>query len=1221
MEEAPGHRIGGRGLGVWTPGGLVPESVVARAVSPVSPKIRRCQPGRRPNWKHRLCPNLRYPVPATLAPHLAVEGQCSGSLRLTGMDSPERPRRPTRFVDKRELQIYDALLFLGPGPAVYFRDACSVMAEEPPYPTTSHIVGHLVREVESAIREVLVAAAKSRGSPAEPVDEKNSHRGEIHLIARFRNLPDDTPPIATWLARTGRQNPGGFHRKAHRDALSLPRPLDADFRAWWSETLDWLLAVTRHLQPVYLDFVGILDRLLERPVPLPGDLTTLEQRVPQTPVLLEYFFGHLEHQGWLGPLREAKFFRSPPPPHEDSESGGSILPRWPQTFYLRKMAGKLGVQTVVRDIVAEIPDVGNPQVDEALIEVLLALPPDLVRDELISRAEAWLTTPVGVLFPERFVKLAVQVAPTAGSKPLMSLVGALVRLELPDGSDRTSDLRPVWARRHHSLSSWYYERILSELREPITQRFKLEYLQLLVDAVAEVGRAVELRDGTGPSDLVHVFWRPAIEDHGQNIGLRSGAMLIGAVRDVAERIVELEPGLVTQVVANLEAPGISTLERVVLYLLGKFPTSDVRLAEDRLTREKLFLSSQHYHEYYHLLKAAFPMLQPTGQKTILDWIEAGPESQGEDSDIADTERYRRSWQRRWLSAIEGSLPANWVDRFRALCTEVGAPEHPDFLMYVGVWSGETSPMTTQELGDLSIDQLVTYLQEWRPQTQNPLAPSREALGRELTALVEREGARLAEHAQRFVGLDPTYARSFVDGIAASVRQGKAKIPADSWTCVLHLCKWICSQPEVEGIGRRSIEEGDPDWLWSRRSASALLLDILERRLPPPSTRRLIWEVLLPLTDDPDPAPGMERGSAMDAPTLAINSVRGRAVQAVVQYGLWLRAQVVSPGGVQEPGSSGFESMPEVSAVLDRHLDESVEMSAAVRSCYGQFFPWLVLLDKGWASRNVVKVFWTEATSPQLAAAAWESYLAFCAPYDEVFALLKDRYAAAIESLQRSDSQVTRLDDVRYRLVEHLVLLYRRGVLCLDEPGGLLSRLEQAVAPLLHAHCITFIGHVLSHPQASPNKEEVARLASFLARRLAVVDAAVSPVEAAKQLEGFGWWFASGTLDTEWSLDQLHEVLRRSAKVEPDHQVVERLADLAEAYPQRVLQVFSLMVKGIREPWVLRSWRDGAMRLLRALLLAPEVPVRSGAEDLVNVIVAQGHIEFRDILKQGMTTLC
>lgn len=61
-----------------------------------------------------------------------------------------------RALSPRQARVAQRLLAqVGPGPARFFRDACELVAQGPALPSVTHLVAHLLREVESAVRSIL----------------------------------------------------------------------------------------------------------------------------------------------------------------------------------------------------------------------------------------------------------------------------------------------------------------------------------------------------------------------------------------------------------------------------------------------------------------------------------------------------------------------------------------------------------------------------------------------------------------------------------------------------------------------------------------------------------------------------------------------------------------------------------------------------------------------------------------------------------------------------------------------------------------------------------------------------------------------------------------------------------------------------------------------------------------------------------------------------------
>ncbi len=128
---------------------------------------------------------------------------------------PEMMLSPLRL-DERQERIRRRLLLIGPGPAAFFRDACLLMQRQLPLATTSHLVGHLLREVESAIRAVLkgIGGSSKTSSPSQ-----SNHKREIEEVLKALDLGESDPGARAWLQLCERSDGHSLERLAHRDNL------------------------------------------------------------------------------------------------------------------------------------------------------------------------------------------------------------------------------------------------------------------------------------------------------------------------------------------------------------------------------------------------------------------------------------------------------------------------------------------------------------------------------------------------------------------------------------------------------------------------------------------------------------------------------------------------------------------------------------------------------------------------------------------------------------------------------------------------------------------------------------------------------------------------------------------------------------------------------------------------------------------------------------------
>ncbi len=933
-----------------------------------------------------------------------------------------------------------------------------------------------------------------------------------------------------------------------------------------------------------------------------------------------YFFDRLENPLWINPLKKKKFFDFPPSVMKDEAGKPSSFPQWPESRYLSRMATK--APDAVLEVILQIPETDNVSVHEDFIDAALAMPAYLA-EKLVTKAKQRIELPHPLFLPEKLGKLVEHLAKGSQGEAALELARSLLEVQ-PDPKaaekmveDDSYRLPPDPQAR---FDMWQYKEILEKNIPELVAATGEKALNLLCDLLDS---AIRLSQRDEKIEGAEDFWRPAIEDHEQNYPHELKDLLVSAVRDTAERIAVADPSRITTLVAYFEQQRWRVFHRIALHLLRVSRQADFLFISERLTNRSLFDEWRLRHEYFLLLQERFTQLSLKDQQTILDWIDAGPPvyetrelSEQRFSKSFSPEEIERSdkyWRLQRLAPLHEVLPPEWKRRYKELTTELGEPEHPDLVVYAeGATWGPTSPKSADELRSMEIEELFDFLKNWR--WSGNLLMSPEGLGRELTALVASEPERFADHAVQLQELDPTYVRAFLSGLRDAA---KANLPFP-WLPVLQLCQWVVAQPREIPDRKGQYTDLDPGWVWTRKAIATLFAAGFESAPAIPfELRNATWAVMKLLTGDPEPDQEYEArygGSNMDPATLSINTTRGDAMHAAVRYALWVRRNIEKEPHGEERIKWGFEEIPEVREVLETHLDPALDPSLAVRSVYGQWFPWLVLLDGKWATAHVPRIFPPEESFRDLRDAAWETYLVFCKPYDNVFEVLHNEYKRAVECIGAIPSERRRhLANPEERLAEHLLIFYERGKLDLDDPKGLLSLFYEKAPAALRGHALTIEGQRLYRTTGEVPHEILDRLKILWERRLAAAQADAHPETYTAELSAFGWWFVSAKFDA-WSLDQLIAVLKISPGMEiVEHLLYKRLTALAPAMPRKAVECLRLITEGDVEGWRLYTQREHARAILATAIQSTDTKARESAEDLIHRFGAQGHFEFRDLL--------
>jgi len=240
-----------------------------------------------------------------------------------------------------------------------------------------------------------------------------------------------------------------------------------------------------------------------------------------------------------------------------------------------------------------------------------------------------------------------------------------------------------------------------------------------------------------------------------------------------------------------------------------------------------------------------------------------------------------------------------------------------------------------------------------------------------------------------------------------------------------------------------------------------------------------------------------------------------------------------------------------------------------------------------------------------------AYLAFCRPSDKVFEILRDEYKRATERIGTWDPEGKFLADPDERLAEHLMVLYWKGKIDIDDQ--LLRTFWDRASEDLTAYAIKFVGHALQRTEKEIPPDILDRLRTLWERRLREAEESEHPEKFKREVASFGWWFISGKFDPKWTFDQLLSALKLSGTIDPSGLVVEKLAELAPDYPEESVRCLAALVDGEADYWEIDRWRKDAEKILSTAFENESPEVRELAEEIVHKLGAKGHIEFRKFL--------
>lgn len=515
------------------------------------------------------------------------------------------------------------------------------------------------------------------------------------------------------------------------------------------------------------------------------------------------------------------------------------------------------------------------------------------------------------------------------------------------------------------------------------------------------------------------------------------------------------------------------------------------------------------------------------------------------------------------------------------------------------------------------------ISNWQPSLQeNYRGKGIEGLAGAFASYLSKDAARFSKDAPLLQGRPAIYVRSFLSRMTESLKKGETiDVPA-----VLDLCEWVVRQPVHECTTPASQHErlADPDWQWSRNAVSDFVESIC--RLPadgiatgsPDALRPRIWQLLFHLAGD-NPDSSVLRDTSADDPRtvdyidLGINSSRGRAIQAVLEYARWWATHVKVVQNGQEVIPSGFEALPEVREVLEAQI-VTEHRRVEVLSVIGSHLNLIYWIDREWLAKHAEVLFDLEGLerTPRASEgwAAWNAFLVWVRPHFEFYRLFKGQFAYAVKQICDPElkSAEGRMHPVHH-LAEHLMLLYGRGDIDLDSDAGLLKDFMLKALPEARRHAIGFMGRSLSG-NPDPGNEVIQRFQRLW--DLYWPSAGKADALAHPQAWSFGYWYTSELFPQEWVLPRLLEFAELVGVPEPDHDVANKLAQDVTHDIGTKLRILVCMVKGDKEGWRVEGWKESARSILKAAIDAGE-PHKQVAVDLINLLGRRGYVSMGDLL--------
>lgn len=885
-------------------------------------------------------------------------------------------------------------------------------------------------------------------------------------------------------------------------------------------------------------------------------------------------------------LREARLFdpNMNPAPEPAEKPGTFRLPYWPALAYLLtcartatqpldlELAGK--IMEVVREVSRFKENNGqprdNPTTYAALAEIIGTVPPVVVALDDIDMVPAWLGSKFGNLGVAAALDRAIQSflsseQPANWQKALRTMQHCLaVRWE--PGRTRSEE-EPAAV-----VDAFCLGHIVAHNAAELGRKMREEAAKMFRDAVQEVF-------ARGSRAKWSWLFRATVENHEQNHSWRQTEnAVVEGLRDAtlawADNISEKE-GL-RSFVNDLLRSKVEMLRRVGIYVLDCRWELLENLYSD-LCAPGLFAPG-HRHELFGVLKNHFGEMGEEDKKSTVAAIQGITQT-----DTSNGDELLKNEQRRWLRALPPDYPpiVEWLGKLATDTAPLG--QHPDFDAYMeSSWGPGPSPYGADELVAFALDGTL-------PEKLNAFVPTGTWRGPSAAGLDSALGQAVTSAPQVFLDrlscLERTK-REHQYAVVSALKGLWTMEPAASldwqngWEALMAFFEKVLPVPTTPQAGVAGGELRAEQWL------IAAIADLLhegtkdDNRSYPEDLLLRGWALLERLADI---AETIQRpGEELDAMTQAINSPKGRVIEAIFSHAL--RECRIADAKLR----SHREAWKRFEPLFKRELQKCEAGNYEFSTLAGAYLLNLRYLAHEWLMANIERIF--PAERPNNLASAL-SGLAYAQPTREIYALLRD--GNVIEA-----GLATKLlePSVRKVLVHYLMRQYVGGEEELDSPRIALLFDKTRLKELETA--VWFLGSAQYH---SPTDKQKARILAFWDKCDAWTTQVLPeiPRELCVALGALGWVLSTASGRYRELLLGVAPCIGKDFRV---HEFLRELLRLCNTSPAEVGDIFLTLlnsyepmhdyddlVKSLIEKLASSSQRGKALKACERLHRMPGIP--------------------------------
>lgn len=459
----------------------------------------------------------------------------------------------------------------------------------------------------------------------------------------------------------------------------------------------------------------------------------------------------------------------------------------------------------------------------------------------------------------------------------------------------------------------------------------------------------------------------SIEDSNQN-GTGPTNAIVAQIRDGLVGLGRSDPGLLKSSLPLLYRKTGMLFRRIELYIYRTFPRMFIN--ETTASLHMYIGRTDAHHEYYHLLKGAFPSLPEPARASLYTAIDRACSADAgleHESDPAATRLAHRKFV--FLDTIREHLDKTRAEEYALLSKTFSATPHPDYLGYMETHIGRDAafPYPQPQLDWNDADKVLQFVVH-TDNPSGPLSSYEDSAADKFEACVALNPDEYVKKSSMLANARPAIQYAFFAGVEEAIQK-----------------KRLSRLPDLTALITRIMEqERSPDqrnrgvWQNPLLRVCWLLDASLKNDAVGHDLGESIKKTILSLVEI-----GTRRGLSecqdceQDPLTGALNTVNGMSFILLIRYAIWRGSS----------RGAGDRLDPDARKIIDVYLEDGAERHTVCRhSVIGLFIVAIYQRDPDW-SRTIAE----RIRNTQAKAAFWSAYVDHNSLYMEMFAMLWKSY--------------------------------------------------------------------------------------------------------------------------------------------------------------------------------------------------------------------------------------